>query len=411
MNKLPLVALASLLTACTLATSGDPTCAPGSCEAPSPTPRGPVDPAPVPTITVPEEPPTAGTRTTPELEIIASGLNDAIDFDVRGADVIVLRASPSRIESCSNGACSPLVGSAQMPAEDASQEASRSNASLAFVGATAAPAILVAQKGWNKCGVDCTNDIVSQAGLYSVRADAAPTRRGSTIPLVFAKAARGTDGWLVGRGKAWAVSARSNNEGPQSEFAAIVFRQNPIAIPLALESATFLRGHFGAGAPLQPFTFVAATTPAGEGGYVGASDGFIDIASGTKTDFAPTAATITTNNPVNASVFFRREDTADGVVMTFANFGAHTPREVAFPGLSSAASLDANDAQVGFISPAGSVALHVCEVAALLGGTCAPSRVTLPLSRVIRVRASGSAFWVMGTMEGKPAIVKVTAAF
>jgi hypothetical protein len=362
------------------------------------------------------EPAPDGTPTAaPIVRVFLPALPTALDFDLRAKDIVVLRQSPSRIDACTTAGCRVAAVPNQMPREDAT----RTNASLAVAetSGTSSPTVLVGQKGSGKCFEDCTKDDPSLPGLYGVfpgaGAPAVPPKRiGSTLPLVFAKAFRATDGWLIGGRNAWAVARSSNNESLTCQSSG-VFRQTSLATfaPSSLE-----RGCSGPTSKPIPFVFAAATTEAGRFGYGAANGDLVDLTSGSKVGLVATSLAITANAPAAADAFALTPTTPRGSVATFDSFAPSAPQNVYFPGIVAGASLFATTQHVAFVAPpapgAGTsppaVALHVCSAKSLLTSTCRPTVVRLPLHTVTRVRTRGASLFVLGDVAGTPRLVKVT---
>jgi hypothetical protein len=301
-----------------------------------------------------------------------------------------------------------------MPAETATQ----TNASLAFLppNGTSHSYVLVAQKGSEKCAVNCDVDVATAPGLYSVTLitpTPAARRWTATVPLTTAKSGRTTDGILVGRGDTWAIAQVASNESPPSEYTTVFTTK--VGSGLDSVSSSFLPRGYALAGTIQPFVFAAAKTPNGAGGYAGTAGDFVEaVDGGAKAGFIPTHGTVTTNDPGAADVFARGKATPDDSILSFHNLGAIVPQTLAFAKMNKDASaLVATERHVAFFGPfdadAGkAVTMHACSAADLLAKQCAPMVIDLPLETILRVRTRASSVYVLGMSAGTPRLVRVT---
>lgn len=403
------------LVACGASSSGeDPPTTPANSDAAPETTAPPPD---VDAAVTPDADATA-LPVKPTVDTILTGVDDAIDFDVRPSDLVLLRTSPSRIDDCpsakgtAGASCTSLVASGSMPtdADAGSFEGAlhRGNTSIAYVGSTNPPALLLAQGGSEGCAMNCTTDDLTAPGLFRISIGAvvigAPVRVSTTVPLFFAKAYRTSDGWLVGRGTSFAVAQAHNNEQFDIQGTSTFTVTDD-----AVATHRYERGYFGPpGSYVQPFVFAAATTSIGIGGYAGAYDDLVDVANYTAIGIIPATAAATAIDG-NADLFVRAKDTANDVALTLQTQGPQTLAPAKIPGLTVAMSLFATASYVGFYDPAAaSATLHICRVTDVKAAKCSPTDVALPLTAITRMRAVGDSLWILGPAVGKPTVVRVT---
>jgi hypothetical protein len=353
----------------------------------------------------------AGRDASLTLEVVLPDLPGALDFDLKEANILLLRANPaSRVETCAGATCTVLIPHARMPPEDATRTA----ASLAHLEAHRA--LWIAQKGNEKCFATCTADNPSSAALYTMFLDNDPItmrREEPTVPLEFAKAYRSTDGWLVGRGAAWALGQEYNDER-FAMYSTAVFAWDTTAI-FPAGKLTLDRSFSGPGGKWQDFVFVAGSTQRGDRGYAGASDDFIDVAAPTvRRGVVPTLAAMTTSDSAAADVFVRSSTTAADTILHFRNYGGVVTTRP-FAGIDEkATNLVTTDRYVGYIHPiaadgGGPLELSVCTAAEVVERTCTPAKVPLPFSSITRIRTRADALWILGQSPGvSPRIVRLT---
>lgn len=328
-------------------------------------------------------------------EIVASSLPEAIDFDLTPTGYLLLRPSPSRIDSCAGETCQPLIGSAQMPPESAT----KTNASIAYVPFTPTfgEQLLIAQAGSDTCATNCGVDNTGGPGLYR----AAPLRSstagriGASVPLVVGNV-RSTDGILRGNGTTQALAQHVSNGGPTSDHTTVFSG--------VTETATI----FGRGASpsaRQPFSFVAISTPRGAPAWVGSDNGLVEaIDTGTKLGVVPLLATATAVDGAAADVFAIGNSTPDGQVISFHNSGTPSVANHLFPGASKASfDLVATERTLVVIDAFGDggteVGMRGCLVRDVLAERCVPWTLALPLRSVIRIRTTPSAIYVLGRTQ------------
>ena len=354
-------------------------------------------------------PPSMDGGTPTGVETVIDALPGAIDFDTRANDVLVLRSGPSRVDACDRAGCYSVVTTPGMPSESATQ----TNASLAITseGSGTSAKFLVAQKGRAACALDCTTDSSSLPGLYYLLGDDHPRRLTATVPLVYAKAFRATDGWLVGRGHAWAVDQHYNNED-FTKGRTTIYLSFGSTLSLTTLDRTLMQP--GAAHPTLPFVFAQTMTNAGPLGYgnayLGANGALVDASAGASArlglGFVAETATATTDEPT--TVISRSTIAKAGTVSTFDALTGRGVEDVSFPGIGPGDTLLATSAHVAYYTPTStSVTLRSCTRAALVGGTCQPMTIRLPLDSVIRVRTRDDSVLVLGASAGVPRLVRV----
>lgn len=410
MKNLSLLALTAFFTAACSGTYVEEPCEGASCAAPPPAEASPAPPASAANEDGAIATTLAAARAGASSATVVADVADAVDFDLEGADrIVLLRRSPSRIDACTGGTCRPHVRGSSMPKERATPATGETaavyeNASLAFVRETGA--LIVAQSGTGKCFEDCTSHTLSEAAIYAVGAGAAPTWLAQAVPLTYAKAFRATNGWLVGdTGYGWALEQRANNEYVTVESTLVV-------APLprgALATTSHGRGSQGPmGRRPSPFAFLATTTPSGSVGWVGEAGAFGDATSSEYVDAAPLSAAIPTTSPLAQNVWYVAAEQPAGRVSTFANGIAPSPGTRPFDGIDAASKLVATARDVAYWKDGPNLAFHVCAASALADGTCNPRILATPFSKVIRTRAQGDSLLVLGEAGGTRSILRVT---
>jgi len=331
----------------------------------------------------------------PAVAVVLDAAPGALDFDLRGSDVFVLRAVA--IDRCSSAGCAVALNGAHMPPTTATQ----ANASLAI---TTDGTILVAQKGSAKCYDDCTIDEPTLPGLFAVGATKAPTRLAATMPLAFAKAFRETDGWLVGRADAWAVEQSWNNESFTIQGGESFVWKDDHVTALSLG-----RGYNGPSTRALPFVFAQATTLAGPAGYANTNGALTDLASraAVAPGFVAQAAAVTANAPASATLVVHGRDASDGLVTLFDAYAPKGGTDVAFPGITPTDGLFATTAHIAFFA-ADEGAIHACTTHDVASGTCHPTTIATGLESIVRVRTRGDQAYVLGLVGGTPRLVLVT---
>lgn len=420
MNRSACALVLAFVVGCSGAAGSTPAPAPGDDP---PAPPRTSDPSADPTAAPPAQPaappatpPAAPPPPASTIETVLTGIDDVIDFDVREADIVVLRTTPSRIDACSAGACAPLVATDAMPTEFPGTlkypPNQYLNASIAYVATPGAPTLVVAQSGINQCAATCPTDYSGQAGLYTIALGAAgptaPQRVSTTMPLVYAKAYRKTDGKLVGRGGTFAVQQVANNEAGDLGYATVFTVSGASTVDThRYDRTTFSPGQ---GYFTEPFLFAAATTPNGFGGYTAAYGDLVDVSAYTAVGVKPTVLAAAAVD-ADAAVVTRAAATPDGKVLVFQSMTGGAPAAHDFAGVTATSTLLATATQIAwFDASATSISLHVCPIASVTADTCAPREIALGATAILRTRVVGDVVYVLATVGGKPTITKVHLA-
>ena len=344
-----------------------------------------------PTTTTGATKPGATAPGAPVVTLLAS-LPKALDFEVRGADTLVLYAN--RIEACTTAGCTVEVSGARMPPTSPTQAS-------ASLGLMPGNTLLVAQKGTEKCSDACTTDSARLPGIYAVSATAAPRRIATTMPLTFAKAFRETDGWLVGSGRSFAVASSWNNEDFTHEAGTMVAQG--IA---GIGTTALSRGTAGPLRKTLPFVFVGASAM-GIPSFANTGASFQPVPELAEFDGHAVAASATATTDASPVLVLHAVDTPDGDVFLAP---AENPKAITsskFPGLTGIDELVGTTTRIAAYDPAKG-ALRTCTIEALHAVTCQPVTTATGLDRIVRVRAVDDSLYVLGLVSGTPRLVKVT---